>query len=66
MKICLIGLIEDDMQLTEEQLSVLEGLAVCSSPYEQDVLRSILAAHNAGAQEPVAWMYQSEDRPRRR
>lgn len=60
--------------LTDEQLRqidyALEMLlcAMRAANWEGDAAysagekaRAILAAHNAGAQEPVAWMYQSED-----
>ncbi|EEE06883.1 hypothetical protein K6W17_08195 [Burkholderia dolosa] len=40
--------------LTDEQRSTLESLARTSTPYEQEVLRSILAAH-PGQPEPIAW-----------
>ena len=63
------------MQLTEEQIRAIAAKHVspCSDQVRcalvedvQNAIRAALAAHNAGAQEPVAWMYQSEDRPRRR
>ncbi|MBU9284069.1 hypothetical protein [Burkholderia multivorans] len=40
-------------KLTDEQRSTLESLARTSTPYEQEVLRSILAAH-PGQPEPRA------------
>ncbi|WP_175773902.1 hypothetical protein [Burkholderia multivorans] len=41
----------NDNVLTDEQRSTLESLARTSTPYEQEVLRSILAAH-PGQPEP--------------